>query len=159
MPASHHPVPLDAGVARLVEQLDDNRREAFEERAGILQFDARLPRLDAERQALIQTLARHGFPGQVCLVVLQAEFEGALQWGLVRDEPEGRARLLRLGASTVVRVNVRDVLEAQFGGLAWLSTGGSAPPSLTCRSGMDRGVAGRGTPVSGAVDHASLREL
>lgn len=124
MTASRYPVPLDAGVARLVEQLDDDRREAFEERAGILQFDARLPRLEAERQALIQTLARQGFPGQVGLIVLHAEFEGAVQWALVRDEPEGRARLLRLGASTVVRVDVRDVLDAQFGGLAWLSTSG-----------------------------------
>jgi len=124
MTASRYPVPLDAGVARLVEQLDDDRREVFEERAGILQFDARLPRLEAERQALIQTLARQGFPGQVSLIVLRAEFEGAVQWVLVRDEPKGRARLLRLGASTVVRVDVRDVLDAQFGGLAWLSTSG-----------------------------------
>ncbi|MDD3353138.1 hypothetical protein [Zoogloea sp.] len=122
MLASHHPVPLDAGVARLVEQLDDNRREAFEERAGILQFDARLPRLDAERQALIQTLARHGLPGRELFIALQAEFEGAVQWVLVSDEAEGRARLLRLGASTVVRVDTREVLEVQFGGLAWLST-------------------------------------
>lgn len=124
MTASRYPVPLDAGVARLVEQLDDDRREAFEERAGILQFDARLPRLEAERQALIQTLARHDFPGQVPVIVLQAEFDDAMQWALVRDEPEGRARLLRLGASTVLRVDVRDVLEAQFGGLAWLGTPG-----------------------------------
>lgn len=124
MTASRYPVPLDAGVARLVEQLDDDRREAFEERAGILQFDARLPRLDAERQALIQTLARQGFPGQMGLSVLRAEFDDAVQWALVRDEPEGRARLLRLGASTAVRVDVREVLEAHFGGLAWLSTPG-----------------------------------
>ena len=122
MSASRYPIPLDAGVARLVEQLDDNRREAFEERAGILQFDARLPRLEAERQALIQTLARHGLPGQKTpFIALQAEFDGAVQWALVSDEAEGRARLLRLGASTVVRVDAREVLEVQFDGLAWLS--------------------------------------
>lgn len=57
MHASDSPVPLDAGVARLVAKLDDNRREAFEERAGILEFDACIPRLEAERLALIQTLA------------------------------------------------------------------------------------------------------
>ncbi|GLT22300.1 hypothetical protein GCM10007933_17590 [Zoogloea oryzae] len=119
MPASHHPVPLDAGVARLVAQLDDNRREAFEERAGILEFDARLPRLEAERQALIQTLARLGFPAQA--IALQAEFGAAARWVFVSDEAEGRARLLRLGASTVVRVDVRDVLDTRFGGFAWLS--------------------------------------
>lgn len=122
MPASHHPVPLDAGVARLVAQLDDNRLEVFEERAGILEFDARLPRLEAERQALIQTLARLGFPGQAPLIALEAEFGAALQWVLVSDEAEGRARLLRLGASTVVRGDARDLLDAQFGGFAWLST-------------------------------------
>ena len=120
MPASHHPVPLDAGVARLVAQLDDNRREAFEERAGILEFDARLPRLEAERQALIQILARLGLPGQA--IALQAEFQAAVRWVFVSDEAEGRARLLRLGASTVVRIDALDVLDAQFGGFAWLST-------------------------------------
>ncbi|WP_374409344.1 hypothetical protein [Hydrogenophaga sp.] len=121
MSASRYPIPLDAGVARLVEQLDDDRREAFEERAGILQFDARLPRLEAERQALIQTLARHGLPVREPFIALQAEFDGAVQWALVSDEAEGRARLLRLGASTVVRVDAREVLEVQFDGLAWLS--------------------------------------
>jgi len=124
MPASHHPVPLDAGVARLVEQLDEDRREAFEERAGILQFDARLPRMEAERQALIQILARYGLPEREVFIALQAEFEGAVQWALVSDEAEGRSRLLRLGALTVVRVDAREVLEVQFGGLAWLSTSG-----------------------------------
>lgn len=124
MPASHHPVPLDAGVARLVEQLDEDRREAFEERAGILQFDARLPRMEAERQALIQILARYGLPEREVFIALQAEFEGAVQCALVSDEAEGRSRLLRLGASTVVRVDAREVLEVQFGGLAWLSPSG-----------------------------------
>ena len=53
MRPTHHPKPLDAGVARLVDQLDDNRYEALAERAAILEYDARIPRLDAERLALI----------------------------------------------------------------------------------------------------------
>lgn len=121
---SNHPVPLDAGVARLVTLLDEDRYEWFAERAGILEFDARLPRIDAERLALIQALARHGFPGQPQLCLLQVEVGGGVQWVLAADEVVARQRLAEFGAAEVLAVDLADVLHRQFGDLAWL---GSAP--------------------------------
>lgn len=119
---SNHPVPLDAGVARLVALLDDDRYEWFAERAGILEFEARLSRIDAERQALIQTLARHGVPGQPQLCLLQVEVGGGVQWVLAADELNARRRLAEFGGAEVLAVDLADVLHRQFGDLAWLAT-------------------------------------
>lgn len=121
MPASSYPTPLDAGVARLVQQLDDGRREAFEERAGILEFDAKLTRLEAERQALVQTLAHCGFPGSPDVRLLQVEVGGATQWVLSGNEIAARRALADQGAGEVVEVDLEDTLRSQFGDLAVLA--------------------------------------
>ncbi|WP_334170067.1 hypothetical protein [Zoogloea sp.] len=119
---TNHPVPLDAGVARLVAMLDEDRYEFFSERAGVLEFDARMARIDAERQALIQTLARYGFPGQTKLGLLQVKVGGRTQWVLAADEFNARQRLAGLSVTDVRTVNLADVLHRQFGDLAWLAT-------------------------------------
>jgi hypothetical protein len=51
--------PIDPLVATLVDRLNGNLREAFEERAGILEFDAGLPRAHAECLALLNVLVSH----------------------------------------------------------------------------------------------------
>ena len=51
--------PTDAIVADIVSKLEDNLREDFEERAGIIEFDAKLPRGHAECLALLDVLRRH----------------------------------------------------------------------------------------------------
>ena len=51
--------PIDPLVATLVDRLDENLREAFEERAGILEFEAGLPRAHAECLALLNVLVSH----------------------------------------------------------------------------------------------------
>jgi len=51
--------PLDALVADMVTLLDDNQREEFEERAGIIEFEAKLSRAHAECLALLDVLRRH----------------------------------------------------------------------------------------------------
>jgi hypothetical protein len=53
------PTPLDPLVAEVVSQLDADLREDFEERAGIIEFDANLPRAHAECLALLNVLLRH----------------------------------------------------------------------------------------------------
>jgi hypothetical protein len=50
---------MDALVAEMVTALDDNQREAFEERAAIIEFDANLPRGHAECLALLDVLRRN----------------------------------------------------------------------------------------------------
>lgn len=59
----HLPRPIDADVARAVARLNHGQREFFEERAGILEFDAGLPRAEAEREALAQTREFYGLTG------------------------------------------------------------------------------------------------
>ena len=120
----NHPTPLDAGVARLVAMLDEDRYEWFAERAGVLEFDERISRIDAERQALIQTLARYGFPGQPQVCLLQVEIGGGTQWVLAADELNARRRLAEFSVTEVHTVDPAEVLHRQFGDLAWL---GPAP--------------------------------
>lgn len=52
-------MPINDVVADAVGKLDDNLREAFEERAAIMEFDANLPRDHAECLALLSVLATY----------------------------------------------------------------------------------------------------
>lgn len=61
-PPTATPEPLDEHVRRIVARLDAGRREAFEERAAIVEYDAGLPRIEAERRALLDVLATYGWP-------------------------------------------------------------------------------------------------
>lgn len=118
--ASEHPTPIDAGVARLVRQLDDNRREAFEERAGILEFDAGIPREDAERRALIEVLARYGFPGTTPVRLQRAELRGTSRWLLTGSPAAARRILAERVAGDIVEFDLADVLTREFGQVALL---------------------------------------
>ncbi len=51
--------PMDQLVADIVNLLDADLREEFEERAGIIQYDAKLPRAHAECLALLNVLYSH----------------------------------------------------------------------------------------------------
>lgn len=55
---SEFPEPLDRDVAEALAGLTPDQREAFEERAAILEYDAGLPRRTAERRALVEVLAQ-----------------------------------------------------------------------------------------------------
>lgn len=54
-----YPEPQAEVVAVLLQLLNETEREAFEERAGIIEFDAGLPRGHAECLALLEILRRH----------------------------------------------------------------------------------------------------
>lgn len=49
-------------VAELIAYLDEAQREFYEERAGILEFDAGLDRPMAEALALLETIRLYGWP-------------------------------------------------------------------------------------------------
>lgn len=53
---------LDVLLRVWVRSLKPEQLEWFEERCGILEFDASLPRGEAERQAAIQTADYFGLP-------------------------------------------------------------------------------------------------
>lgn len=65
MPSKGYKPPVRASVQATVAHLDANQREWFEERAAIIEHDAKVPRGEAERQALAQTLAHFNLSPQV----------------------------------------------------------------------------------------------
>ncbi len=57
-PLDHDVLPGDPLVAEIFNTLDDNLKEAFLERASIIEFDSNLPRAHAECLALLCLLTR-----------------------------------------------------------------------------------------------------
>jgi hypothetical protein len=58
IPSDHDVQPRDPLVAEIFNTLDDNLKEAFLERASIIEFDSNLPRAHAECLALLCVLTR-----------------------------------------------------------------------------------------------------
>lgn len=111
--------PINPIVEALVCRLDDNLREMFEERAGILQFEAGNPREVAEPLALLGVLRMN--PLAVAEVVcLRAYVAGAPVFVIARDEPTANTSLAALGAAGAARVDLA-VAVASLGGAARLT--------------------------------------
>ena len=119
-PPTATPEPLDEHVRRIVARLDAGRREAFEERAAIVEYDAGLPREEAERRALLDVLANLGFPMPVQL--LQLEIDGGTQWVLTGDGPALCAELQAQGVERILQVSLADTVRTQFADAAYLTT-------------------------------------
>lgn len=116
----HSPEPLDEHVRQIVARFDDNRREAFEERAAIVQYDGHVDRAQAERLAVLDVLAHYGLP---CLVhLLRVDIAGSTDWVLTTDVEVARAALTELGGKHIVEVALDDAVRRDFGDLAVLST-------------------------------------
>ena len=105
-------------VAELVARLDANLREAFEERAAIMEFDAKLPRDHAECLALLDTLRRHPL-ALSGVTVLQVELDGEALIVLATDLDQARRHLADIHAK---ELGTGDLVEAvkQLGGFAAL---------------------------------------
>ncbi len=106
-------------VADLLNRLDANCREAFEERAGIMEFDAGLDRAHAEALALLDVIRLH----PLCLsgiTGLQIELDGVTEWLLTTDIEFTRQHLADIFAREIRVVNLMDVLHEQYGGIATL---------------------------------------
>ena len=113
--------PHDPLVAELVERLDANQREAWEERAGIMQFDGQLPRGHAECLALLDLLRRH--PSVLSgVTVLEIELDGGTEWLLTTDLQYARRYVADVGGHEIAERHLPDVLLTQYGGIAVLNT-------------------------------------
>lgn len=116
-PTRSHPTPKDAIVIEMVDRLGADDREAFEERAAIIEYDGQLPRAHAECLALLEVLrAAQG------LQVLQIELDGGTEWLLTTDLAFARAYLADIGGRDVAVFAPADVVEEQYGGVAVLGT-------------------------------------
>ena len=108
-------------MAELVTRLDDDLREDFEERAGIMEVDGQLSRGHAECCALLDVLHRHpsGLSG---ISVLQIELDGGTEWLLTTDLQFARHYVADVGGHEIAERNLADVLLQQYGGIAVLNT-------------------------------------
>lgn len=111
--------PLDALVADLVSRLGENHREWFEERAGIVEFDAGHSRFDAERLALLMLLQR--YPGALLgVTALQMTLGGETRWALTADVERAQLQLAELGAVDVQAVDLVDVVRVHPGAITFI---------------------------------------
>ena len=120
MAQPHYPEPLYDHVRIIVSQFDANRREAFEERAAIVQYYGHVDRAQAERLACLDILATYGMPCPVQL--LQVEMAGSTDWVLTTDVESAKATLTELGGADIVEVSADEVVRHQYGDLAVLGT-------------------------------------
>ncbi len=111
----------DPRVAILATWLSETEREGFEESAGIRQYDGLLAKDEAERQAILDVLARR--PRQCGLRVFRLMLaDGSCQWVLADELSAALACLYDLGGIDIAEEPADDVLNQQFGGLAFLVT-------------------------------------
>lgn len=115
------PDPIDPIVSDLLNRLNDNLREEFEERAAILEFEANYPRRLAESLGLLDVLRRNlrGLPG---VTGMRIELDGQTQFLAVTDVEYAREHLADIHAELIAVHDLREMLEEQYGGVAMLTT-------------------------------------
>ncbi len=112
----YHPI-----VADLLACLDEQQHEQFQERAGILEFEAGLDRQLSEALAILD-LIRIAPLALSGITVLQVELDGGTEWLLTTDLAFARQHLPDIGAKEIAEVNLADVVAQQYGGVAALTT-------------------------------------
>lgn len=111
--------PTDPLVAEMVEQLDLDLREAFEERAAIVEFEAGVQRAHAEALALLNVLDRH--PDALSgVVVLCVEVDGVPHFYMADSIELAREQAGRTGAREIRAAGVLWLLQEEFGGISRL---------------------------------------
>ena len=121
----------EAIVSELVSLLDANCREEFEERAGIIEFEANQPRAHAECLALLHVLKRHPLAlagssdTQVAtgktVTFMQVEITGVTHWVLTTNPALVHQKLRRMNGRAIASFELADAVGSQFGGMAMLT--------------------------------------
>lgn len=106
-------------VTRIVDMLNDDLREAYEERAGIVQFSAHLSKEQAECFALLDVIYRHA-AAFTKLTAIHIKLNGSSQWWLTTDLNSARNHLKYLGGVEMEAIDLADVVGRQFSGIAML---------------------------------------
>ncbi len=117
------PEPIDPIVADLLARLNDNIREQFEERAAIMEFDAEFPRRLAECLGLLDVLSRN-LTGLTGVSAMQIELDGETQWMATTDLAYARQHLADICAIEIAVLDLTEVLNEQYSGVALLTTVG-----------------------------------
>jgi hypothetical protein len=110
---------MDGLISDLVDRLNVELREEWDERAGINQFDAGLDRQSAEWFAMLDIL--HRFPWAVAgVTVIQFQLGEDMYW-LLTTEQDGLQRVARFGGGGANFVDLAEVVRERFQGAALLS--------------------------------------
>lgn len=112
----YHPI-----VADILAKLDEQQHEQFQERAGILEFDAGLDRQLTEALALLD-LIRQNSLALTGITALQIELDGGTEWLLTTDPEFARQHFADVGGHEIAVCNLADVLLTQYDGIAVLTT-------------------------------------
>jgi len=115
---------LEPFAGYVIDRCNATQREAFLERAAVLEFEAGTrPRALAEALAVLDLLRR---TPQLLTGVIALEIErgGATQWMLALDQSWTDGYVESCGNRVVAAHDLADVLRAQYGGVALLSTFG-----------------------------------
>lgn len=109
-------------AGNVLSRLDDGQREHLMERSAILASEAGVqPPALCDALALLEVLRL--FPAALTgLVALEIELDGASQWLLTVDLDQARNYLRDIGGTEIAVLDPADVLLAQYGGVAQLST-------------------------------------
>ena len=109
-------------AGNVLSRLDDGQREHLMERSAILASEAGVqPPALCDALALLEVLRL--YPAALTgLVALEIELDGASQWLLTVDLDQARNYLRDIGGTEIAVLDPADVLLAQYGGVAQLST-------------------------------------
>ena len=112
--------PIDRTVAELVDRLDDNLAEMFQERAAVREYDGGHGRAHAEALALLDVVNRH--PEALSgVTVFAIELDGTTHWIFTTDRDYTSSALVRRSTKEYARVDLAGVVRKAFGGKARLA--------------------------------------
>ena len=112
--------PLDPTVAELVDLLDANLAELFQERSAVREYDGGYPRGHAEALALLDVLSRYP-EARSGVTVFALELEGTTHWIVTTDRSDMPSALTDAGVKAVRTPGVAEIVRKTFGGKARLA--------------------------------------
>ena len=107
-------------ITDMLNRLNADLREDYEERAAIMQHDGRLPRDQAECLALLNVLRKYPM-ALTGLIVLKVELERETRFIVTTDAQSARQHLSSIGCNITEQTDLASVLKSEFGGVASLA--------------------------------------
>ena len=115
--------PTDPTVAELVDRLDDNLAEMFQERAAIREADGGYTRSHAEMMGLLDVIDRH--PDALSGVTVFAfEIDGATHFVVTTARDLASEHVASRGGEIRGASSVASIVDQHFGGIATLAAVG-----------------------------------
>ena len=112
--------PLDPTVAELVNLLDDDLAEIFQERAAVREYDGGHARAHAEALGLLDVVNR--YPEALSgVTVFAIELDGTTHWIVSTDRSSEPSALTGAKVKAAPTPGVAEIVRKTFGGKARLS--------------------------------------